>query len=160
MGDAKGRIVTDALKQPTHVAMSWLYLFYKEDIPTLSLKVISIPASFKSCTNGRKRSPIMSCSNGKIPTLSNITSKCGNRFLNEFIGTLLDKTDIYLILFDSYFDEGPFSAKSPEEHTLIMEALKIGSMTEVDSLLHEHFEQAIVSLSSKIKEFKNVEDLF
>lgn len=142
----------------------------RRELETMAAKLAIeafIPADFeamKSCIENEKVALANKDINGYLTANkefhTNITSKCGNRFLNEFIETLLDKTDIYLILFDSYFDEGPFSAKSPEEHTLIMEALQKGNMTEVDSLLHEHFEQAIVSLSRKIKEFKNVEDLF
>lgn len=88
-----------------------------------------------------------------------IAKKCGNRFLIEFIEKLINKTSVYLILFDVFFEENSPQPYGYKEHREIIQLLKQKKNKEVESYLSRHFDNAINSLDIHT-EYKNLEDIF
>ncbi|MGN7387952.1 GntR family transcriptional regulator [Sporosarcina sp. SAFN-015] len=86
--------------------------------------------------------------------------KAGNAFLEEFMETLLNKTDIYLMLFDCFFDDFPSTPRGPEEHLAIVEAMKSKKMKEIERLIQLHVEHALESLADQVREYKMPNELF
>lgn len=69
-----------------------------------------------------------------------IVQKANNQYFSEFAETLLDKTNIYLIFYDHFFDQNNQLqiAQSPNEHRGIIELLKSGKKEELQAELVEH----------------------
>lgn len=89
-----------------------------------------------------------------------IIEKCGNKFLIEFIEKLMNETQIYLILFDTFFEELPSPAHGPEEHKLIVSYLQKQDLGNLENILNRHYKNAIASLAIQPREYKSVQDLF
>ncbi|NEZ01726.1 GntR family transcriptional regulator [Heyndrickxia shackletonii] len=69
-----------------------------------------------------------------------IVQKANNQYFNEFAETLLDKTNIYLIFYDHFFDQNnPLQiAESPDEHRRIIQLLKSREKEELQAELVKH----------------------
>lgn len=88
-----------------------------------------------------------------------ITKKCNNIFLIDFIETLIQRTNAYLILFDRFLDEETFTPYGYKEHEEIMNVLKEGNKEELILSVEKHFDNAISSLRIK-NEYTTLDDLF
>ncbi len=86
--------------------------------------------------------------------------KAGNAFLAEFLGILMNKIDIYLMLFDSFFDDSPSTLRGPCEHLSIVEAMRGKRMEELERLVRIHVEHALESLRDQVREYKMPNELF
>ncbi len=89
-----------------------------------------------------------------------ITQKCGNKFLIEYIEKLMNETNIYLILFDTFFEELSSTAHGPVEHQLIIASLQAKDLQKLEDILNRHYKNAIDSLAIQKKEYKSVQELF
>ena len=89
-----------------------------------------------------------------------IAEKSGNKFLIEFIERLINETNIYLILFDTFFEEHSYVPTSTIEHKDILFQLEQKDLIKVEELLHAHFENSIKSLAIQGKGYQTVENLF
>lgn len=69
-----------------------------------------------------------------------IVQKANNQYFSEFAEILLDKTNIYLIFYDQFFDHNNHLriAQSPNEHRRIIELLKNGQRQELKAELVKH----------------------
>lgn len=69
-----------------------------------------------------------------------IVQKANNQYFIEFAETLLDKTNIYLIFYDQFFDQNNNLqiAQSPNEHRRIIQLLKSGEKEELQAELVRH----------------------
>lgn len=88
-----------------------------------------------------------------------ITQKCNNKFLNEFIEKLINQTNIYLILFDEYFDNPEQEPYSPDEHSQIVELMKNKNKMELKIALENHFQHSIKSLTIN-SGYKDLDEIF
>lgn len=90
-----------------------------------------------------------------------ITTKADNRFLSEFVDKLINQTNVYLILFDSFFETSTSTPVSPKEHQDIIILLRANNWEELSKLLIMHFENSIKSLSlQKVNEYKDMDEIF
>jgi len=89
-----------------------------------------------------------------------IAERSENKYLLEFIEKLINQTNIYLILFDSFFEELSTTPKSPIGHALIISLLKKKDLPSLKETLSAHYEFAIESLALNEREYQNVDDLF
>ncbi|MGM8212800.1 GntR family transcriptional regulator [Virgibacillus sp. W0430] len=89
-----------------------------------------------------------------------IAQNSGNKFLAEFIERLINQTNIYLILYDSFFENTTTPPVSPLEHQEILQLLQAKKSTELEQSLHHHYKHAIDSLSIHENEYKEIHDLF
>lgn len=85
---------------------------------------------------------------------------CKNVFLVDFITQLLNRTDIYVILYDSFFDDSLTDPKSPLEHEQITEAIMTQDLPVLEQLLYDHAANTLKSLSLKVKEYKSADEVF
>ncbi|RTZ53768.1 GntR family transcriptional regulator [Bacillus sp. SAJ1] len=69
-----------------------------------------------------------------------IVQKANNQYFSEFAETLLDKTNIYLIFYDQFFDHDNNLqiAQSPNEHRRIIQLLESGVQEELQAELVRH----------------------
>lgn len=88
-----------------------------------------------------------------------ITKKCGNKFLNEFIGKLINQTSIYLILFDVFFEENSIQPYGYKEHMHIIELMKVKDEDGLRDVLGKHFENAFGSLNVR-EEYEELDEIF
>ncbi len=88
-----------------------------------------------------------------------IANRCRNKFLIEFIEKLINKTSVYLILFDIFFEENSPQPYGYKEHQQIIQLLKQKKNKEVESYLSSHFDHAMNSLDIRT-EYKDLEDIF
>lgn len=79
-----------------------------------------------------------------------IAEKSGNRVLHQHIKDLLDKTGIYLVLFDPFYqiEHNP----SMEEHRLILTALKDRKGKEAALLMAQHLQATMEGLNLERQE--------
>ena len=89
-----------------------------------------------------------------------IAEKSGNKFLTEFIERLINETNIYLILFDKFFEDQSYTPTGPIEHKKILFQLQQKELTKTETLLHLHYDNSIKNLAVQSKEYKTAEDLF
>ncbi|KAB7705599.1 FCD domain-containing protein [Bacillus aerolatus] len=89
-----------------------------------------------------------------------ITEKCNNTFLNEFIVTLINRTNIYLLLYDEFFDNPEQQPYSPDEHTYILNLMEQKNEVELKIALENHFKRAFKSLDIRYNEYKEVDEIF
>jgi len=72
-----------------------------------------------------------------------IAEKSGNRMLVHYVKELLQKTTIYLILFDPFYQMLTASNPSPEEHTKIVQFLKKGEGELAGQEMKKHLESSV-----------------
>ncbi|GIN84493.1 GntR family transcriptional regulator [Heyndrickxia sporothermodurans] len=89
-----------------------------------------------------------------------ITRKCQNIFLNDFIETLIDQTNIYLILYDDFFENPLQKPYSPTEHKVIIDLIKQKNMAELETALRNHFNHALISVDTQYREYKELDEIF
>ncbi|MGE6259110.1 GntR family transcriptional regulator [Heyndrickxia sporothermodurans] len=89
-----------------------------------------------------------------------ITRKCQNKFLNDFIETLIDQTNIYLILYDDFFENPLQKPYSPKEHKVIIDLIKQKNMAELETALKNHFKHALISVDTQYREYKELDEIF
>lgn len=89
-----------------------------------------------------------------------ITRKCQNIFLNDFIETLIDQTNIYLILYDDFFENPLQKPYSPKEHKVIIDLIKQKNMAELETALRNHFNHALISVDTQYREYKELDEIF
>lgn len=88
-----------------------------------------------------------------------IVAKSGNKFLIEFISKLIRQTNVYVTLFDIFFEKHISSPIGPKEHSEIVLQLKDKNQKKLKMILTTHFENALDELSfgeSKYKDIKNI----
>lgn len=94
-----------------------------------------------------------------------LARKSGNRFLASMTEHLLDKTNIYLILYDLFYD-APYRAgidpipQGAQQHKAILEALRSGRASEASELLRAHIDLAIGDLKTARPGYLSLEDLW
>ena len=89
-----------------------------------------------------------------------ITEKCNNKFLNDFIGRLINQTNIYLLLYDEFFDNPEQEPYSPDEHMYILGLMEQKNEITLKTALENHFKRALKSLSIHHAEYKEVDEIF
>ncbi|MFE8698530.1 GntR family transcriptional regulator [Cytobacillus sp. FJAT-53684] len=89
-----------------------------------------------------------------------ITKKCNNKFLNEFIERLIIQTNIYLILYDEFFNSIKLDAYSPNEHDHILSLMEQKRETELKIALENHFKHSIISVENGYYEYKELDEIF
>lgn len=89
-----------------------------------------------------------------------ITKKCNNKFLNEFIEKLINQTNIYLILYDEYFENPEQEPFSPEEHTYIVTLMENKDKDGLKIALENHFQHSIKSLDIRNSGYKELDEIF
>lgn len=89
-----------------------------------------------------------------------ITKKCNNKFLNEFIEKLINQTNIYLILYDEYFENPEQEPFSPDEHTNIVTLMENKDKVELKVALENHFKHSITSLDIRNSGYKELDQIF
>ncbi|KAB2336709.1 GntR family transcriptional regulator [Cytobacillus depressus] len=89
-----------------------------------------------------------------------ITEKCNNKFLNEFIERLIIQTNIYLILYDEFFNNKEQQPYSPSEHSYILSLLEQKKEAELKIALENHFKHSIKSIENGYNEYKELDEIF
>lgn len=89
-----------------------------------------------------------------------IVAKCQNKFLIEFIDKLSKQTNVYLTLFDVFFEESTSPQIGPKEHRDIILQLKQKNHEELKIILTQHFENAIANLSFEKNVYKGINNFF
>ncbi|MFJ7727717.1 GntR family transcriptional regulator [Neobacillus sp. NPDC097160] len=89
-----------------------------------------------------------------------ITEKCNNKFLNEFIERLIIQTNIYLILYDEFFNNKTQEPYSPNEHSHILSLMEQKKETELKIALENHFKHSIESVENGYNEYKELDEIF
>ncbi|EKN65636.1 GntR family transcriptional regulator [Neobacillus bataviensis LMG 21833] len=89
-----------------------------------------------------------------------ITEKCNNKFLNEFIERLITQTNIYLILYDEFFNNQTQEPYSPNEHSHILSLIEQKKETELKTALENHFKHSIKSVVNGYNEYKELDEIF
>ncbi|MEK4029082.1 MULTISPECIES: GntR family transcriptional regulator [Bacillaceae] len=89
-----------------------------------------------------------------------ITKKCNNKFLNDFIDRLINQTNIYLLLYDEFFDNPEQEPYSPEEHMYILKLMEQQNEDELKIALENHYKRALKSLSIHYTEYKELDEIF
>ncbi|MGX6444389.1 GntR family transcriptional regulator [Neobacillus sp. K501] len=89
-----------------------------------------------------------------------ITQKCHNKFLNEFIEKLINQTNIYLILYDEYFENPQQEPFSPDEHTYIVTLMENKDKDGLKVALENHFQHSIKSLDIRNSGYKELDEIF
>ncbi|MFK9094300.1 GntR family transcriptional regulator [Bacillus salipaludis] len=89
-----------------------------------------------------------------------ITEKCNNKFLNEFIERLIIQTNIYLILYDEFFNNKAQEPYSPNEHSHILSLMEQKKETELKIALENHFKHSIESVENGYNEYKELDEIF
>lgn len=89
-----------------------------------------------------------------------ITKKCNNKFLNEFIEKLINQTNIYLILYDVYFENPEQEPFSPDEHAHIVTLMQKKDKTQLKIALENHFQHSIKSLDIRANGYKELDEIF
>ncbi len=67
-----------------------------------------------------------------------IAESSGNRMLAEFVGNVLSRIYVYMILFESFFDFD--SNPSLEEHRQLLDALRLKNSDLAEHLIHTHLD--------------------
>ncbi|MFA1822610.1 GntR family transcriptional regulator [Virgibacillus oceani] len=88
-----------------------------------------------------------------------IIRKCGNKFLIEFIEKLINQTSIYLILFDTFFDENSPQPYGYREHMEIVQLLRQKDIIKIREGIIKHYDNAINSLDIH-EEYKELDRIF
>jgi DNA-binding GntR family transcriptional regulator len=89
-----------------------------------------------------------------------ITKKCNNKFLNEFIERLIIQTNIYLILYDEFFNNKEQEPYSPDEHSHIISLMEQKKETELEIALENHFKHSIKSIENGFNDYKELDEIF
>lgn len=89
-----------------------------------------------------------------------ITRKCQNKFLNDFIKTLINQTSIYLILYDDFFENPLQKPYSPKEHKQLLALIKQKNISELEISLKKHFDHALQSVDNQYREYKELDEIF
>ncbi len=94
-----------------------------------------------------------------------LAGRSGNRFLASMTEQLLDKTSIYLILYDLFYD-GDYRAgidpvpQGAQQHKAIIAALRSGNGSEAAELLKAHIDLAIGDLKTARPGYRSLEEIW
>lgn len=88
-----------------------------------------------------------------------LTGKCENKLLVKIIEDLINRTSIYLMLFDSFFGDESLEPYGYKEHLKIIELVDQRDIENLRDYLKDHFNNAIKSLDTE-KGYKNLNNIF
>jgi len=89
----------------------------------------------------------------------------GNRFLASTMEQLLDRTNVYLILYDLFYD-APYRAgidpvpQGALQHKAIIAALRSGDLSQASELLRAHIDLAIGEMKTARSGYQSLEELW
>ncbi|WP_240452279.1 GntR family transcriptional regulator [Virgibacillus sp. YIM 98842] len=89
-----------------------------------------------------------------------IASRSGNYFLPEFIEKLINQTNIYVILFDSFFIEEAYQPLGTKGHLNIIRLLKNRQPDLLREEIDKHFSDAMDSTSQQPSSYKSLDSIF
>jgi len=86
--------------------------------------------------------------------------KSNNKFLIEFTENIIDQTNIYLVLYDLFFDVDMETILSPREHTRIIELLEQKKLDMLEKFLADHLECSLEGIKEKRISYKSLKEIF
>lgn len=89
-----------------------------------------------------------------------LVRKSNNKFLIEFTERIIDQINIYLILYDAFYDVDMKTINSPREHKRIIELLEQKEIKMVEKVLTKHLECSLKGLKIKRMGYQSLEEIF
>lgn len=89
-----------------------------------------------------------------------IAGHAGNRLLAEFIERLINETNIYVILFDSFFIEHSYQPRGTSDHLAIIRHLEEQDVPALLEAIDSHFDNAVEGTKKRANSYKNLDQLF
>lgn len=89
-----------------------------------------------------------------------IAKRSESRFLIEFIERLINETNIYVILFDSFFIEKSYRPRGTESHLAIISLLEKKNIPDLLEAMDIHLNSAMESTTKQENPYKNLDAVF
>lgn len=94
-----------------------------------------------------------------------LVSRSGNRFLVSMTDQLLDKTGIYVMLYDLFYDRQYRADLDPiptgaQQHRAILTALRAGDVDQASRRLEEHIIQSVAGLKTTRPGYLGLDELW
>lgn len=94
-----------------------------------------------------------------------LVSRSGNRFLVSMTDQLLDKTSIYVMLYDLFYDRQYRADLDPiptgaQQHRAILAALRAGDVDQASKRLEEHIMESVAGLKTTRPGYLGLDELW
>lgn len=89
-----------------------------------------------------------------------LATKSNNKYLIEFTEKIIDQINIYLILYDLFFDVDMETILSPKEHIRIIELLEQKKFEILEKFLADHLECSLEGIKTKKIGYKSLKEIF
>ena len=89
-----------------------------------------------------------------------LVKKSGNRFLIEFMQKIVNQINVYLQLFDTFYNVNFDESESIKEHLYIISLLEKKDSLELDKALREHISHSFRDLEINKAAYKMLNDIF
>ncbi|KGX93054.1 hypothetical protein N781_13805 [Pontibacillus halophilus JSM 076056 = DSM 19796] len=89
-----------------------------------------------------------------------LAEKSGNSFLQDYMKRLLNQIDVYLMLYDIFYDVDMKQSDRFKEHEHIVQALEQKDLPRVYELLERHMEISINNMYVEKQTYHSLEDEF
>ncbi|GAA3413443.1 GntR family transcriptional regulator [Paenibacillus hodogayensis] len=94
-----------------------------------------------------------------------LVSRSGNRFLVGMTDQLLEKTNIYVMLYDLFYDRQYHATTDPipagaQQHRAILAALRAGNIDQASKRLEEHVVQSVAELKTTRPGYLGLDELW
>lgn len=125
----------------------------KEDIYTLKLLVDNEREAFKQ----KDMDKFLTANENFHMTL---VKKSNNKFLIEFMQKLVNQINVYLQLFDTFYNVNFDESDSIKEHLHIIDLIEKKDYEELDKSLREHISHSLEDLEINDNSYKKLKDIF
>lgn len=125
----------------------------KEDIYTLKLLVDNEREAFKQ----KDMDKFLTANENFHMTL---VKKSNNKFLIEFMQKLVNQINVYLQLFDTFYNVNFDESDSIKEHLHIIDLIEKKNYEELDKSLREHISHSFEDLEINDNSYKKLKDIF
>jgi len=86
--------------------------------------------------------------------------KSGNVFLIEFTEKIIDRINVYLQLYDEFYNVKLAEFEGVTDHTEIVSLLQKKDMESIDRILRSHIAKSLMSLQIEKIVYKSIDDVF
>lgn len=86
--------------------------------------------------------------------------KSGNIFIMEFTEKIIDRINVYLQLYDEFYNVKLAEFEGISDHTEIISLLQKKDRSSIDKLLRSHISKSLSSLQIEKIVYKSIDDLF
>jgi DNA-binding GntR family transcriptional regulator len=84
----------------------------------------------------------------------------GNSFLVEFTGKIIDKINVFMLIYDIFYKMKAEENKSVMEHRQIIKAIKDKDTVALEAIIRQHLKNSYHIIKIKNLGYKHLEDLF